>query len=457
MGRTLAALGIVAMMLGCGSEDSSVGPDREPPRVVSLTPADGATAVPLDARIEARFSELVVFDSLGPSPLRVEGTAGSVSGTTSIDATGTLLSFVADDSLSSAADYRVVVAAGLSDLAGNAQRDSVESHFTTALQFYAVGRIFVASLNSRDVRAFDVRTYAPVPGSPVALGLRPIRLRVVAETSEVWVLYLIPPGAGVLVLDAMTLAVLRDSGNVLPADVTDVAVSPTDGRAFVSAPESNAVQVLDAATLTEAGNPIVFPRTGSDPSRVTVARRRRLLLVGLEGAGQIAAFNLPSLTPAAGFPVAAVRQIHTITLDEDRNRAWVGGGQRYAIVDLLNPARSVSFQIPNLPGCLAPLCTPRAWSMTLSPPYDRAYFLNRVDFISSARIADLSVIDENWGRLGGIEADVVQNPRSGELVILEARSVGAGLFRVDPLSLFEVDAPRIEGAGDGPINMAVLP
>jgi hypothetical protein len=152
-----------------------------------------------------------------------------------------------------------------------------------------------------------------------------------------------------------------------------------------------------------------------------------------------------------------VRQLHTISIDEERNRAWVGGGQRYAVVDLLNPARTVTFQIPNLPSCLPPSCTPRIWSMVVSQADDRAYFLNRRDFIASTRISDLSVVEENWGTVIGFQSDLIQNPRSGELVIVEARSVGAALIRVDPVTLSEVDAPRIPGAGDGPLNMAVLP
>lgn len=152
-----------------------------------------------------------------------------------------------------------------------------------------------------------------------------------------------------------------------------------------------------------------------------------------------------------------VRQMHSIVIDEERGRGWVGGGLRYAVVDLVNPARTVSFEIPNLPACQQPFCTPRTWSMIVSPAHDRANFLDRRTWISSARVADLSVVDESWGSVSDIESDLIQNPRSGELVVVEARSVGATLIRVDPVGLGAIDAPRISGRRRRPLNMGVWP
>ena len=57
------------------------------------------------------------------------------------------------------------------------------------------------------------------------------------------------PGGGVLVLDALTLAAIRDSGPVLPSDVCDLAVSTTHDLVLVVSPEEDAVLALDVATL----------------------------------------------------------------------------------------------------------------------------------------------------------------------------------------------------------------
>jgi hypothetical protein len=453
--RRLAWLALAAAA-GCGKEPPSVAVDREPPAVIALLPADGATAVPAQSPVEVLFSEPVVIDTLGGPPLRIEGPAGPLAGVALLDSTATVLAFVPAESLAAATDFRLVVAAGIADRSGNARPDSLVARFSTALAFLDLGWIFVANQNSRDLSVFEVESHAPVAGSPVPLGVRPVRLRGVPEEGALYVLYSAPAGGGVLALDARALAVRRDSGPILPPDASDLAVSPEDGLVLVVSPSANAMFVLDASTLAAARAPLIFERAGSEPVRVALARRLRWALVGLEDGARLAAYRLPALVPVAGFPAPAVRRIHTIAVDEERARAWVGGSLRYAVVDLLAPARTVTFEIPNLPGCQPLRCAPRIWSMILSPAYDRVYLLNRRDAVASVGFSDLDVATELSGRLRSIVADLVQDPRTGELVIVEARSVEAPTTLVDPRTLCEIHRP-MPVVGDGPVDMEVLP
>jgi hypothetical protein len=135
----------------------------------------------------------------------------------------------------------------------------------------------------------------------------------------------------------------------------------------------------------------------------------------------------------------------------------VGGSQRYAVVDLVNPARTVSFALPTMLACLPPRCEVRGWSMLLAPPYDRVYLLNRRDAIASVGLSNLDTASELDERVTGFQADFVQNPRTGEIVVVDAQSAVASLIRLDPWTLRETSLiPRPVGGG-GVLDAAVLP
>ncbi len=452
-----AGIALALAAIACGDDGSDPAVDRDPPRLLTLSPADGATAVAAASVVRAAFSEPVVLDTLGPAPIRVTGPAGPVPGRIAADSTGSILTFEPADSLAPASDYRAVVAGGISDPSGNVTTDSTAARFTTALEFYTIGRLVTANTISWNLSVLDILTYEPVPGSPVPIAGRPVRLAPVPEWGEVFVLYRSGLDSGVLVLDGRSLAVVRDTGPVFAGEATDLAVSAAESIFFVSVPSANALFVHDARAMGELAAPIVFTRAGANPVRLAIAERFGWVLVGLDGGAQLGAYALPSLDAVAGFPAPAVSRINAVAVDEARARAWVGGGQRYAVVDLVNPARTVSFAWPTMRSCLPPMCETLGRCILLAPAYDRVYFLNVRDAIAALALTNLDVgtsIDE---RLPGFQADIALNPRSGELIAVDTQSVSGSLRRLDPWTLRALGFEAFPVGGGGVSDMAVLP
>lgn len=452
-----AGIALALAASGCGDDTSGPAVDHDAPRLLTLSPADGATAVPVASVVRAAFSEPVVLDTLGPPPIRVTGPAGPLPGRIVADSTGTILTFEPADSLAQASDYRAVVAAGIADQAGNAAPDSTAVHFTTALEFYAIGRLITANTISWNLSVLDVLTYEPVPGSPVPLSGRPVRLAPVPEWGEVFVLYRSGLDSGVLVLDGRSLVVVRDTGPVFAGEATDLAVSAAESMLFVSVPSANALLVYDAHAMGELAAPIVFARASANPVRLAIAERFAWLLVGLDGGAELGAYALPSLSAVSGFPAPAVSRINTVAVDEARARAWVGGSERYAVVDLVNPARTVSFAWPTMHACLPPMCETRGRCFLLAPAYDRVYLLNVRDAIAAVGLSNLEVGTSLDERLSGFQADIALNPRSGELIAADTQSVSGCLRRLDPWTLRALSYEALPVGGGGVSDMAVLP
>lgn len=93
--------------------------DRSGPRVLQVSPADGASDQPLETLVTLRFNEPVAADSLGAVTLRAtDGTPVETSAT--LDASGRVLTLTPRaDALTAGATYLIGVGAGLLDLAGN--------------------------------------------------------------------------------------------------------------------------------------------------------------------------------------------------------------------------------------------------------------------------------------------------------------------------------------------------
>ncbi len=432
-----------------------MAPDLTPPEVLSIVPADRAVGVSEDVTVMVVFSEPVVIDSLVSAPLRLEDAQGLVDAEATLDSTATILFLTPRTPLPMGIDYRIILAAGITDLSGNVQPDSMVVRFSTGLAFHDIGRIFTANELSRDISVIDALTYEAVDGSPVQLRVPPQRLHGVPEEGALYVLYREAFTAGVLVLDARSLTVLRDTGPVLHADIADLAVSPEDGLLFVASPGENSMLVLDSATLTAVSEPLVFERTDSQPSCIGISRRFRRILIGLDGGARLAAYSLPSLEPVPEFPVPAVQRIHTISIDDERARAWVGGSLRYAVVDLINLSRSSTWQIPAVE-CNG--CTRRLWSLLLSPTYDRVYLMNRRQAVASVVLSTLEPAPESPGgfRFNWFLSAMVQNPRNGDLIVLGWRNYDTPVYRLDGRTLEQIGRILTE-VGDKAVDMELMP
>jgi hypothetical protein len=442
---------IALLAVRCGDEDSVLAPDVTPPAVVIVEPADGALAVPAEILpVRVHFDEPVRVPDLSSS-LVVRNATEELAGSVALDSTATILTFLPSAPLAAATDYTVTLGAGIADAGGNVRPDSVVTRFSTAFAFYSVGRLFTANQLSHNVTVLDVRTDVPVPGSPVPIAGQPMQLAVDVEAAEVYVLYEVTLNVGILVLDGITLAIERNSGPILPLYTIDLALDPERGLVFAVGPESNTLHVLRMSDLTVAREPYVFPRVDAAPVRVEVASDRDYVLVALDGGAQLMALRLPDLTPVPGFPVPSVPRANSIKVDGPRGRAWVAGQNRYAVVDLIQPARTQSFQMPAC-GCSS------LWSMILDLLSDRVYFLDRNDFVLAVQASNLEPVPESPGRVRffGLNQDIVQDPRTGDLIIIAKRNLNAPMVRMRRANL-EAVGSTLQVIGDNPLDAEVLP
>ncbi len=456
---TLLGLIVVLAGAGCAENPSRSLPDHSPPEIISTWPPDGSLAVPVDAELRVEFSEAISPTELTTPPLVVLADDVALPGSVELSASGTSLSFRPDDPFPPYVDFELGVMTGISDLAGNARREEEWTRFSTGIGFRDVGRVFVANEISTDISVFDLPNYDEAPSSPIHLGVRPIRMRAAPEEGSVYVLYFNwraeSGGGGVLVVDARTLVVLRDSGPILPRNVADLDLSLEDDRVLVVSGDDDALFLLAAADLQLIGDPIHIHPSGSEPSAIAVSRESRMALVGLRGVARVAAYHLPSMQPVEGFPVTAAPGIHTIAVDEARRRAWVGGRLRYSVVDLINPLRSVTLEMPQ--PCAPVSCDfVGMCRLVLDPVRDRVYMLDRRNALTAVMMSSILTAPESPGSVPGFNMDLAVDPRTGNLIVLGLRNLDSPLRLVDPLRLEEISQP-MPTAGDKGIELEILP
>jgi hypothetical protein len=134
--RGLGAFALAALLAlpvaigGCSDDDNGTGPDTDttPPNVQSVSPADGATGVPVNTAIQVVFSEPVDPATVTPTTMALQGNPGSltVSGAT---VTYTPASFLASTTL-----HTCTVTTGVKDAAGNALGAAFSWTFMTGSQ-----------------------------------------------------------------------------------------------------------------------------------------------------------------------------------------------------------------------------------------------------------------------------------------------------------------------------------
>jgi hypothetical protein len=113
------------MLVGCGKDDP-VTTDTKAPTVVGITPANGATNVPLDQVITVAFSEKLASATVSATTFTVVPTVGTVA----LSADGTIATLTPVVLLPST-QYTVTLTTGITDAAGNALAQNSVTTFTT--------------------------------------------------------------------------------------------------------------------------------------------------------------------------------------------------------------------------------------------------------------------------------------------------------------------------------------
>ncbi|MCA1614546.1 MAG: Ig-like domain-containing protein [Acidobacteria bacterium] len=129
-----------------GSFTTGAGADTTAPAVSALSPPDGSTGVPVNARVIVRLSEPVSAVSLGDDALILKLGATRVAGTTSLSNERDTLTFTPANPLAVSSAYTIEVA-GLADLAGNVSTPLTTTFNTSASNAADTTRPSVTSVN----------------------------------------------------------------------------------------------------------------------------------------------------------------------------------------------------------------------------------------------------------------------------------------------------------------------
>jgi hypothetical protein len=103
--------------------------DKTPPTVVSVVPAENATAIPVNTSITVNFSEAMDASTISASTISLKQGSTSISGT--VTYSGTAAKFTPSTSLTAGLVYTATVS-GVKDVAGNVIAASKSWTFTTA-------------------------------------------------------------------------------------------------------------------------------------------------------------------------------------------------------------------------------------------------------------------------------------------------------------------------------------
>jgi len=110
-----------------------IAPDIIPPHLVSASPSAGATGAATDAGVVITFSEAMAPASVTTSSILViDAGLSPVPGSVSLDATGTVATFLPAADFARGATFSVALSTALTDLAGNPLNEASEWLFTTA-------------------------------------------------------------------------------------------------------------------------------------------------------------------------------------------------------------------------------------------------------------------------------------------------------------------------------------
>ncbi|WP_245796454.1 Ig-like domain-containing protein [Domibacillus antri] len=106
--------------------------DTVPP-TVTVSPADGATAVAVDANIVWTFSEAIrQADVTGANFFVTDNTGVEVAGALTVSTDQTIVTFNPTASLTALTAYTAIATKNIKDLAGNSLAQNSVTNFTTA-------------------------------------------------------------------------------------------------------------------------------------------------------------------------------------------------------------------------------------------------------------------------------------------------------------------------------------
>jgi hypothetical protein len=132
--------------------------DTTAPTVISTNPADGATGVAINTRINATFSEALDPATITTATFMVTGPGSTpVTGTVAYDVASNIATFTPTSNLAPGATFTATITTGIRDLAGNALASNFAWSFTTG-----------ASTGQTPVNLGSASTFVVLAGSAVS-------------------------------------------------------------------------------------------------------------------------------------------------------------------------------------------------------------------------------------------------------------------------------------------------
>ena len=115
---------------------TTIAPDITPPTIISTSPANAATDVPVSAQYSVKFSEPMLASSINATTVTLKRSAGgvAVSGTVQYNAQSREATFLPDVPLAYSTSYTATVTVGVRDVAGNALVSPLVTTYTTVAQ-----------------------------------------------------------------------------------------------------------------------------------------------------------------------------------------------------------------------------------------------------------------------------------------------------------------------------------
>ncbi len=110
---------------------TTIPPDRTPPAITQITPADGATGVSVASSITVRFSETINPNTVTKDVFLVNSASGQVQGAITFSQNNTVVTFRPLVQLGFVTDYTITLKAGIQDVVGNATTTDTVSAFKT--------------------------------------------------------------------------------------------------------------------------------------------------------------------------------------------------------------------------------------------------------------------------------------------------------------------------------------
>jgi hypothetical protein len=318
----LAAFVLVALVTGCGREQTPI----LAPAVITTTPINGATGVPVSQVVTATFNEVMDATTISISTFTVTG-PGGISVTGMVTYSGTTATFTPNAVLAASTLYTAMITTGAKDPVGDPLAGSYMWEFTTGTIPTVIstnpltGAINVA-LNQRITATFS---QAMNPATVIAPGTfavavtggatAPGTVTYVAATNTATfapTANLLPSTQYTATIDTSAQSATGNAlaGNYVWSFTTGVTADLTPPTVTVTIPASGATGVPTNQTITATFSKVM------DPATITAAGTFAVAVAGVGGAavpGTVSyAGSIATFTPTANL-TASTQFTATIT------------------------------------------------------------------------------------------------------------------------------------------------